>query len=131
MRPDDEEALCAGIKEVGAILEVHRADSTVYQSLNSLMGSLQDRTRIIGCMNLVMILQDSPFLTMSPRQWDIAVQAKVKSTLNLQLTTQKDPLDFSSCFLPSRRLRAIWLRQTTQPETPSKIPWQNIAEPKG
>ncbi|KAL4880374.1 putative polyketide synthase [Aspergillus karnatakaensis] len=98
MKPEDERSLRRDIDPFDAVLEIRQVDATKLQDLEATLCSIRARTRVIGCMNLVMVLQDSPFVSMTGAQWDIALQAKMQSTQNLHLVTREDPLDFFLLF---------------------------------
>ncbi|PLB45025.1 putative polyketide synthase [Aspergillus steynii IBT 23096] len=98
MKAEDERSLRRDIDVFNAILEVRRADATKRPDLEAALCDVRARGKILGCMNLVMVLQDSPFDSMTGAQWDMALEAKVQSTNNLHLATLQDPLDFFILF---------------------------------
>lgn len=86
------------VQRLGGHLQVLTADATDSDSVQRVMESIRQVVPICGCLNLAMVLADSPFSTMGGREWDQALQVKVKSTWNLHQHTLQDSLDFFVMF---------------------------------
>ena len=86
------------IRNLGADIQVIKADATNFKEVGDALTLVRQSAPIRGCFNLAMILADSPFSTMTPEQWDRAVQVKVQATWNLHTLTLSDQLDFFIMF---------------------------------
>jgi non-ribosomal peptide synthetase component F len=95
----DAQRLISEMKDENASIQVIRADATDSIALQSALAQIRQSLPIKGCINLAMVLSDSAISTMTPEQWDSAVQVKIKSTWNLHtVTMQEDDLDFFVMF---------------------------------
>ncbi|KAI0837758.1 hypothetical protein F5Y06DRAFT_297186 [Hypoxylon sp. FL0890] len=89
------------VKRLGGQLDVLRADAANLEELERALDQVRKTSKIRGCFNLAIFLDDAPVSTMTAEQWDRPLQAKIKTSWNLHLATLKDELDFfvlfSSC----------------------------------
>ncbi|PYI12323.1 putative polyketide synthase [Aspergillus sclerotiicarbonarius CBS 121057] len=79
-------------------LEVVSADATDSNAVQNALVSIRQVIPIRGCLNLAMILKNSPFSTMTDEQWDEVLRVKVDTTWNLHQHTLQDELDFFIMF---------------------------------
>ncbi|ORY58750.1 uncharacterized protein BCR38DRAFT_413069 [Pseudomassariella vexata] len=89
------------VEMLGGHLEVLRADASCLEELSRALHEVRKDHRILGCINLAILLDDSPVATMTSQQWDAPLQVKIKTSWNLHQSTLEDELDFfilfSSC----------------------------------
>lgn len=78
------------MRHCGANLEILSGDAAEYESLENHLCSIRSRMRIIGCINMAMVLHDAPFLSTSIEQWEQTLEAKVRTTLNLHRASLVD-----------------------------------------
>ena len=81
------------LQKLGAELSVFRCDATNRAAVDEALDAIRKQRPIRGCLNMVLVLEDSPLLTMKPAQWDRALRTKVDSTWNLHEATLRDNLD--------------------------------------
>ena len=90
----DANSLIAGIEALGAEIQVYKADARNGAAVNDVMTEVRKTRPIRGCFNMVLVLENSPFMTMKGQQWDKVVRSKVDSTWNMHEATLSDTLDF-------------------------------------
>ncbi|PWY95188.1 putative polyketide synthase [Aspergillus sclerotioniger CBS 115572] len=86
------------IERLHGHLEVLSADATDSSAVQEALESIRQVIPIRGCLNLAMILKNSPFSTMTDEQWDDVLRVKVDTTWNLHQHTLQDDLDFFIMF---------------------------------
>ena len=68
------------LHELGAELQVFQCDATDSRAVDEAVAKVREERPIRGCLNMVLVLDNSPLLTMEPTQWDRALRNKVDST---------------------------------------------------
>ena len=86
------------VRQLGGKLEVLTADATDSDSVRKSFEHIRQSVPIRGCLNLAMVLINSPFSTMTGKQWDDVLQVKVKTAWNMHQHTLQDSLDFFIMF---------------------------------
>jgi NADPH:quinone reductase-like Zn-dependent oxidoreductase len=76
-------------------LQTNASDSV---AVTGALEPIRASRRIRGCLNMAIVLQNSPFLTMQPDQWNAGIRTKIDTTKSLHLATMKDDLDFFIMF---------------------------------
>jgi NAD(P)-dependent dehydrogenase (short-subunit alcohol dehydrogenase family) len=84
--------------KLGAEVQVFQCDATDRNAVDEALAEVRRERPICGCLNMVLVLDNSPLLTMKPAQWDRALRAKVDSTWNLHESTLCDKLDMFIMF---------------------------------
>lgn len=95
---DSAQMTVQALKQIGVEVTALKIDATDIAAVKEALSQIRKVLPIRGCINLAMILADAPISTMSPEQWDRAVQVKILSTWNLHLATLEDKLDFFIMF---------------------------------
>ncbi|KAK5999262.1 Hybrid PKS-NRPS synthetase pynA [Cladobotryum mycophilum] len=90
--------LGAEIEALGGKLTVLAADASRVDQLEKALAEVRKDTKIIGCLNMAMQLQDRPFTTMTPEEWDQSLNSKIPTSWNLHNATINDTLDFFILF---------------------------------
>lgn len=94
-----ETGLFAAATAAGARIETMAVDTRSLAGLEQALARTRRRHTIAGIVHLAAVLDDAPLATMSARQWDAAVQAKVTTSWNLHLASRADrALDFFVMF---------------------------------
>lgn len=88
----------AAVQKLGAEMRVYKGDACNAESVNQVMTEVRKHRPIRGCLNMVLVLDNSPFMTMKGSQWDRALRSKVDSTWNLHQATLSDELDMFIMF---------------------------------
>ncbi|KAF2145308.1 uncharacterized protein K452DRAFT_243204 [Aplosporella prunicola CBS 121167] len=86
------------VEELGGRIVAFSVDVTNSQALDDVICKVRQQHKIRGCLNLAMVLQDAPFMKMTPEMWDRALRLKVDGSWNLHQSTLKDDLDFFILF---------------------------------
>lgn len=86
------------IESLGAEIQAYRVDATDSKLVEETLADIRSRRPIKGVMNMVLVLENSPLMTMRPEQWDQALRSKVDSTWNLHQSTLPDSLDMFIMF---------------------------------
>ena len=86
------------IRKLGAEIQVYKADACNADAVSRAMMKVRKERPIRGCLNMVLVLDNSPFMTMKGSQWDRALRSKVDSTWNLHQATLSDKLDMFIMF---------------------------------
>ncbi|KAL2752849.1 hypothetical protein ACRALDRAFT_1083424 [Sodiomyces alcalophilus JCM 7366] len=81
----------------GRILAI-KADAGDAQAMKAAISTLRSTMPIGGCFNMALILDNSPFSTMTPTQWDLGMRHKVDTAVSLHEATLQDELDFFIMF---------------------------------
>lgn len=81
----------------GKILAI-RADASDAEAMRTAMSNMRSILPIGGCFNMALILDNSPFSTMTPLQWDRGIRHKVDTAVALHQATLQDELDFFIMF---------------------------------
>ncbi len=88
----------AAIQKLGAEIRVYKGDACNAEMVSQVMMEVREHRPIRGCLNMVLVLDNSPFMTMKGSQWDRALRSKVDSTWNLHQATLSDELDMFIMF---------------------------------
>ena len=86
--------LAKEIDHLGGRLDVLQGDASVSDELEQALNEVRARIKVIGCINMAMVLEDCPFTTMSPDKWDRSIKSKVSTSWNLHNATVADELEF-------------------------------------
>ena len=86
------------LASLGATLTVFRGDGANADQLADALARVRPKMPIRGCLNMAMVLDDSPMSTMTPAQWDVPLRTKVQTSWNLHVATLQDSLDFFILF---------------------------------
>ena len=95
---EDAKLTVKAIERLGAEVQVFKADACDPQAVDRVMRTTRAQRPIRGCLNMILVLDNSPFMTMTGTQWDRALRSKVDSTWNLHQTTLADELDLFIMF---------------------------------
>lgn len=88
----------AAIRSLGAEIQVFKGDACDAEVVSRVMMEVRKQRPIRGCLNMVLVLDNSPFMTMEGSQWDRALRSKIDSTWNLHQATLSDKLDMFIMF---------------------------------
>ena len=88
----------AAIQKLGAEIQVYKGDACNAETVSQVITEVRKHRPIRGCLNMVLVLDNSPFMTMKGSQWDRALRSKVDSTWNLHQATLSDELDMFIMF---------------------------------
>ena len=116
----------AAVQKLGAEIRVYKGDACNAEMVSQVMMEVRKHRPIRGCLNMVLVLDNSPFMTMKGSQWDRALRSKVDSTWNLHQATLSDELDM---FIMFSSISSIAGNQTMPQETLSKMLWRIIGDP--
>lgn len=94
----DAEETIAIIRDLGATIQVYKADACNTEAVSQVTMEVRKERPIRGCLNLALVLDNSPIMTMNGSQWDRALRSKVDSTWNLHQATLVDELDLFIMF---------------------------------
>jgi acyl transferase domain-containing protein len=86
------------VESLGGEVEAFALDVSDAAALNTALSDVRSRHKILGCLNLAMVLQDAPFSKMTAQRWDTAMRVKVEGSWNLHQATLADDLDFYLLF---------------------------------
>ena len=86
------------IQKFGAVIQIYKVDACSAEAVSQVMTEVRKERPIRGCLNMVLALDNSPFMTMKGSQWDRALRTKVDSTWNLHQATLSDELDMFIMF---------------------------------
>lgn len=75
---------------LAARIETVAVDASSLAGLQQALARIRRRHTIAGIVHLAAVLHDAPLATMSPHQWDAALQAKARTSWNLHLATRGD-----------------------------------------
>ena len=75
---------------IAAHIETVAVDACSLAGLQQALARIRRRHTIAGIVHLAAVLHDAPLATMSPHQWDAALQAKARTSWNLHLATRGD-----------------------------------------
>ncbi|CAG8950778.1 hypothetical protein HYFRA_00002991 [Hymenoscyphus fraxineus] len=95
--PGAEEAI-SQTAQLGANLEVFTVDACDRDAVDSALSRVRLSRPIRGYFNLSIRLEAYPLSSMTPEQWQIAVQTKVQSSWNLHQASLDDDLDMFIMF---------------------------------
>lgn len=95
---EEARATVRAIEALGAEIQVFQADASDAKAIDQAMTQVRRVRPIKGCLNMVLVLENSPLMTMKPDQWDRALRTKVDSTWNLHESTLSDDLDMFIMF---------------------------------
>lgn len=82
------------LEKLGARVSLLKGDACDFESLSRALDGVRKTSKIFGCFNLAMVLDNTPFTKMTAAQWDRVVRTKVDSTWNLHKATRPDELEF-------------------------------------
>lgn len=88
----------AAVQKLGAKIRVYKGDACNAEMVSQVMMEVRKHRPIRGCLNMVLVLDNSPLMTMKGSQWDRALRSKVDSTWNLHQATLSDELDMFIMF---------------------------------
>ena len=88
----------AAIRHLGAEIQVYKGNACDAEEVSQVMMEVRKQRPIRGCLNMVLVLDNSPFMTMEGSQWDRALRSKIDSTWNLHQATLSDKLDMFIMF---------------------------------
>lgn len=88
----------AAVQKLGAEIWVYKGDACNADLVNQVMTEVRKHRPIRGYFNMVLVLDDSPFITMKGSQWDRALRSKVDSAWNLHNAASSDELDMFIMF---------------------------------
>ena len=86
------------IQKLGGDIQVYKADACDAEAVNEVLAKVRAQRPIRGCLNMVLVLDNSPFLTMAGAQWDRVLRSKIDTTWNLHQATLGDELDMFIMF---------------------------------
>lgn len=92
---DEAHQTVKSIQDLGGRCDVVKTDASDNQALDVVLSSVRKTFPIRGVLNMAMVLDDSPFMTMTGDQWD---RTKVDTSWNLHRSTLSDSLDFFIVF---------------------------------
>jgi hypothetical protein len=97
---DSKEAQLAAeqIQQLGAEILALKVDASDESELRSALARVREKRPIRGCINMVLVLDNSPLNTMTSQQWDKVISSKVRTTWNLHQATLCDSLDMFLMF---------------------------------
>ncbi|KAK0609806.1 Fusarin C synthetase [Lasiodiplodia hormozganensis] len=95
---EDAKRTARSIEELGGQVQAFSVDVSNADALDDAIAQIRTQHRIRGCINLAMVLQDAPFMKMTPERWDRALKLKVEGSWNLHQSTLQDDLDFFILF---------------------------------
>jgi NAD(P)-dependent dehydrogenase (short-subunit alcohol dehydrogenase family) len=95
---EDARMLVEELLGLGAEVQVFQCDATDRNAVDEALAEVRKQRPICGCLNMVLVLDNSPLLTMKPAQWDRALRTKVDSTWNLHEATLCDKVDMFIMF---------------------------------
>jgi hypothetical protein len=95
---EDAKTTVKMIESLGAEIQVHKVDATDSKLVEETLAGVRSHWPIRGVLNLVLVLENSPLMTMRPEQWDQSLRSKVDSTWNLHQSTLSDSLDMFIMF---------------------------------
>ncbi|CAO1605280.1 hypothetical protein XANCAGTX0491_008801 [Xanthoria calcicola] len=82
----------------GVRLEVIKADACNRSSITHILATIRAKEPIKGVINMAMILGDAPMASMTGKEWDRALNVKIRSSWILHEETKDDELDFFVLF---------------------------------
>lgn len=94
----DARPTVAAVRDLGANIQVYKADACNAKAVSQVMMEVRKERPIRGCLNMALVLENSPIMTMNGSQWDRALRSKVDSTWNLHQATLADKLDLFIMF---------------------------------
>lgn len=86
------------IEALGGTIRAIKADAGNAQAVQEAISTLRAVLPISGCFNMALILDNSPFSTMTSTQWDLGIRHKVDTAISLHEATLQDDLDFFIMF---------------------------------
>ena len=86
------------IQQLGAEILAFKVDASDESGLRAVLAGVRKKRPIRGCINMVLVLENSPFNTMTSQQWDNVISSKVRTTWNLHQATLCDSLDMFLMF---------------------------------
>jgi len=86
------------IGAMGGKIQVVKADAGDARAVKTAISTLRLIMPIGGCFNMALILDNSPFSTMTPTQWNLGIRHKVDTAVSLHQATLEDKLDFFVMF---------------------------------
>jgi len=86
------------IHDLGAEIKVFKVDAGDAKAVDQALTEVRKTRTIRGCLNMVLVLDNSPFMTMKPTQWDRVLRTKIDCTWNLHQATLCDDLDMFIMF---------------------------------
>ncbi|ROT39562.1 hypothetical protein SODALDRAFT_377509 [Sodiomyces alkalinus F11] len=92
------QAVMQKIDALGGRIDAIKADAGDAQAMKAAISTLRSAMPIGGCFNMALILDNSPFSTMTPTQWDLGIRHKVDTAVALHEATLQDELDFFIMF---------------------------------
>jgi malonyl CoA-acyl carrier protein transacylase len=95
---DAAKAIVHNITERGGSLLSIKVDAGNKAAVHSAIAKLRAVRPIGGCLNMALILDSSPFISMTASQWNIGMRHKVDTTIALHEATLEDDLDFFIMF---------------------------------
>jgi hypothetical protein len=98
MKSPGAEELVFYFAELGATLEILSVDTCDPHAVKSAVSQVRSSGPIRGYFNMSIRLERAPLSTMTPKQWEIAVQTKVKSSWNLHVASLQDEVDMFVMF---------------------------------